>query len=601
AILADHEVFAKMDNTEALLSTLGGDGVIKDLITTLGSNSSMKRLIPEVTNLGVRAIGQTLNIPQDVETVYGAFMDDVAGALNEISSLEGEAQVNALSQKLSTAFDEAGVPIDKEILDFYSTSMVHDLIENNPNDEVTSADVQAFFLLYAERVVENTAELANKKDSTEALSTTRPLNDADLFAGTVYADMTKEQLEKCAAAVLANICTELSNLDAQDEGFSEQAKTIVADAFTELLGEEHTALEAVKKVDITKPVSGEAIKNASSLQSSEKMKETTKVVTMEDLLVDSKAAAEKITSETVESEANAIAAIFNTAGDLVGSLSSNEGSGEMDIANVANSVGTILDSLNQTGSFGEEKTANLFTAVLQSETVRDAAGLDMTTATQMADKATEGGGSYAQTMGTVAGSVNVMENLTKDGEITEEELVDLIQNLTPQTAGMIEVYVTEVRLLEFGMPEEYAGTTAGLISSLFSYMAREDLKDYNAEAKALNQILQIALATDDSEKDKLFSSAEGANDGALPTAKETVEILLGSQAIDYSLVNVLTDGEKVTKFDPYGLGKDLPEDTQEYVECQNAVYEHRENHPEVDDLVYEALAALFGVKLDAAN
>jgi len=608
ATLAQHGVFANMNNTEELLTTLGGEGVVKSLVTTLGTNNSMKRLIPEVTNLGVRAIGQTLNIPQDVDAVYGAFMDDVAGALNEVSDLSEAERVAALSERLNTAFDEAGVAIDDELIDFYSTSMVHDMIENNPNEEVTSADVQAFFLLYAERVVENTDTVSASKNNTEALGATYPLEETDPFAGTVYGDMTPEERANSAAAVLANICTELSKLDAEDESFAEQAKTIVTDAFTGLLGEEHAALETVKNVEVTKPVSTESIQNTANMQSSEKMKETTTVITVEDLLVNSKEAAEKINAETVEAEANAIAAIFNTASDLVGSMTGGnqggEGEGESgmgDISQIATSVGTILDSLNQTGSFGEEKTANLFTAVLQSSTVRDAAGLDMETATQMANKATEGGGSYAETMGTVAGSVNIMESLTKDGEITEEELVELIETLTPQTAGMIEVYVTDVRLQEFGMPVEYAGTTANLISSLFSYMAKEDLKDYNAEAKALNQILQIALAAEDSESDRLFSSAPGANDGVLPTAKETVEILLGSQAIDYSLIHVLTDGEKVTTFDPYGLGEDLPQDSAEYLECQNAVLEYRDEHPETDDLLYEALAALLGVQISFEN
>ena len=77
--------------------------------------------------------------------------------------------------------------------------------------------------------------------------------------------------------------------------------------------------------------------------------------------------------------------------------------------------------------------------------------------------------------------------------------------------------------------------------------------------------------------------------------------MLGSQAIDYSLIHVLTDGEKVTTFDPYGLGEDLPQDSAEYLECQNAVLEYRDEHPETDDLLYEALAALLGVQISFEN
>lgn len=607
SIMADSGMFANMSNTNGLLNSLGSDGVVNSIVVALGQNPSMKRLIPEITNLGIRAMGQALNIPQNVDAVHQNFMGTVAGDLNSISSLPEDQQISQLSAKLDKALDNAGVSIDDELLDFYATSMVHDLITNNPNGAVTENDVQAFFLLYANSVAEATVALSNQTQYIP-LASTRPLGDeTNPYAGSIYENMTKEELSKCAATVLANVCVQLSTMDAEAETFAQDAMAVVETAFVEILGEENVAMETIRNAEVTKAVTTKVIENTASLQSATEMEKTTTVVTMNDLLVDTKEAADKINEETLQNEADSVASIFNAASGLLDSIGNTgdgegeEGSSNLNIADLANSVGTILDSLNQTASFGEEKTANLFTAVLQSETVRESVNLDMETATQMADKATSGGGNYSQTMNTVAGTVNVMESLTSDGNITEEELVDLIRNLTPQTAGMIEVFVTPARLIEFGAPEEHSEVTSKLITSLFSYMAREDLKDYDAEAKALNQVLNIALAAQDSEDNKLFSSAEGVDDGVLPTARETVNILLGSQAIDYALVEALTDGENVTNFDPYGLGESIPEDSVEYQEFEAAVRQHHAEHPETNVLVYEALMAMFGMEISFAE
>ena len=594
AVLAQNGVFANLSDTDALLTTLGGEGVVSSLITTLGENQTMKRLIPEVMNLGVRAIGQILNVPADTEAVYDQFMDEVTGTLNEIRALPEQERITALSSELTTAFDTAGVDIDPQVLDFYATAMIHDLVDNNPGGEVTAADVQAFFVLYAESTLSNSSSVAAKPQFDMLSSTDKAKTDP--LAGSVYESMTEEQRKNSAAAAVAQLCVELTKLDAEATDISEQAKAIVDQVFTELLGSDHAALEYLAQVEITAPVSASAVDNAASMKSTEDMKKTSTVVTLESMLIDTKEAALKINSETLATDAAAISAIFEAATSLTDALA---GSGEeLDVAALASSVGTILDSLSQTETFGKDKTAGLFTAVLQSETVRDAANLDMKTATELANKATEGEPNYTQTMTTIAGSVNIMETLSKDGNISEDELVDLIRNLNSQTAGMIEVYVTPARLVENKIPEKYSVFTSDMIKSLFGYIADSDKQNSEAEAKALNQIVNIALAAKKSDDKKLFSSAPGAEDGKLPTATETVNTLLDSKAVRHALVDVMTENGEVTVFDPYGFGEKIHEESPDYTACVDAIYAYRQAHPEVDDAVFEALAALMGIKID---
>ena len=590
AVLAQNGVFANLSDTEALMNTLGGEGVVSTLITTLGSNESMKRLVPEIMNLGVRAIGQVLSIPADVEAVYGSFLSSVADTLNDVRDLPEQERIETLSDELESAFDDAGIDIDTQVLDYYSTAILHDLVDNNAN-QVTSEDVQAFFALYAEGTRDASSSLSGKP-CFDLLSNTE--SDTDIFAGTVYEGMTEQQRKSCAAAAVANLCVSLTELDG--ENTAEQAKALATEAFTDLLGADHAALEIVANVEITAPLSASTLESTCSMQSIEEMEKVSSVITLETLLVDAKQAAEGINPETIGLDAEAISSIFSAATELLDTL--NQEDGQLDLSALASGIGTILDSLTQTETFGKDKAAALFTSVLQSETVRDKANLDMKTATELASKANEGDANYSQTMSTIAGSVSVMEKLSENDTIPEDELVDLIQNLNPQTAGMIEVYVTAKRLVGHGVPEQHSEISAKLIRSMFSYMGNEDLKDYNAEAKALNQVLQLGLAAKKSDDKALFSSAPGAGDGKLPTAAETVNILLGSDAVCHALVQNLTNGQQVTEFDPYGFGEKVAEGSQSYRDFVTAVDNYRAAHPEIDDLVYEALGALLGIEID---
>ena len=579
SILVDNRVMANLENTEDMLATLGGEGVVESMITALGENQSMKRLIPEVTNLGIRAIGQILNIPQDVDAVYGDFMGDVADSLNEISHMPKDQQVSALTDRLTTAFDDAGVAIDREILDFYSASMISDLVEKK-DGEVTAEDVKAFFLIYAENASAETPSVSSGRPAMETLGSV-----SDPYAGTVYEGMTAEERRQSATAILAQLCGTLSTLNPSDADYTERAQTAVLAAFTRILGEDHEALAALKETELKNGVSPETIQNTTALRSPEELEGVTTVVTMDQLLVDTKAAADALDAAGVQKEAEAIAAIFGSA--------SSFGDGSLDLTSLAATLGSVLDSMSATDSFGKEKTANLFTAVLQSELVRESTGLTMEMATQMGQKAGEGDTNYTQTMTAVAGTVGLAEKLGNGEDIPEEDLVELIRNITPQTAGMLEIYMNEERAKDMGMPEENAGTFSELMIAIFSYMGREDLEDYDAEAKGLNLVLNMVIAAEESDDDELFS-AEGSDNGVLPHQDEFVDTIMGSESVCYALVEVLTDGSKVTTMD--GLGMDKLNE-QDKASLETAIRSHMSAHPEKDALAYKALGSLFGITI----
>jgi len=590
AVMAENGVFANFSNTEALLETMSSNGIVASLVEKLGANASMKALIPELTDLGMRAIATTLGIPADVTEVYGDIMTDIADALNEASDLTGEEQINVITAELVTAFDEAGIPIDKEIIDGYSVSMIQDLLKEADGKELTADDVQAFFAIYAEQVaVEMPAS-----DISQGLAAggSLALADGDPYVGTVYEGKTEADLKKCGAAVLAKATVQLAALG---EDSAEQAKEILTASYSELLANDADAFVRISSIEIKNGVSATSLEASSGLKSSETI--VTYKVTMVDLLSASEGVAENITPETVKKEAAAIESIFSAAGNLLDQVS---GGTQLDLTTVAGSLGTILDSLQETESVGSDKTAKLFTAVLQSETVRKTANLDMQTATQMAQKATEGEVKYTETMNAVSSGVDLFTKLGQDGEeLTEEQLIELIRNINPATAGMIEVYVTAERITGYGVPAQYANVSAGLISEIFSYMANTEMSEteYQKEAKALNQILNVAISA------KSHASGKVLFGEILPSATETVDTFMASNAVTHALREELLDQNGDVKegmFDVFGLSDKIPVTSPEYNELVGALNAYMGSHQDQNTkLTVKALSALFGIAIAA--
>lgn len=584
SLLAEKGVFSSLTNTNDtsdLLSSLGESGVVKELVTMLGNNEkgSMKRLITEINMLGMRAIAQALELPENKAEVREQFLADVADTLNALKDENGEVQVEELSEELRTVFDEAGLQIDTQILDCYSASLIEDLVNGNDRD-VTSADVEAFFTNVAVNVA-MAQTVAAAKDSTVAvaLRTLRP----DLFRGTVYERMDEEQLSNSGAAALARVCYLLSGMTTEE--LTAHATEIILDAYRNVVSDT-TALESIV---VTAQLKENSLTITTSIASADSI--MTVRVTLEDLMVDTKEAAGKINSSNLAAEADAVESLFDAASTLV-SVTSGE---NMSLSDVASSVGNVLNSLSAAASFGSEKTANVFTAVLQSETVRKNADMDLATATQLAQKGTSGENvDYEKTMNSVAAGMDVMTSFGADGEeIDEAKLTELIENINPQTAAMLGVYITADRMIGYGIPAEKAPISASLLADTFTHMAMDNEKDFQKDAKAVNQLLKIAQAAKETapESSKLFGEA-------VPPAYECVDAIMSSPSVIASFKANLTDGEQVTVTDPFGLGSYLDSDSAkgtDILEFETAMNAYLVANPNADLLGARAVCAIFGI------
>ena len=610
AIIIRGEVLSNIKDPQQLVATLSKEGLVNSLITELGENDSMKPLITEVTNIGVRAIATSLGIKEDAETAYNEMLDTIAGELNSIKDLDSAEQVAVLTETLNGAFEDAGMVVDKQVLDYYSGSMIDSLLEASNGEDIDADDIKAFFAVYAWSSAEYSEIIegnTSSKDSTHALAGETPADAAlkALLVGTVFEGKSLDALRSSGPAVLARVTVKLSKIDVNaSTTVAEQAKLIVAEEYSAMGNE---ALKSIiMDVTVTKPVAAKTVTVTASMKAPETMKNSTVLVTMDMLLADSKQAATNITNENLANEAKAIESIFATASSLIEKSSSSK----LELSEVAADVGSILDSLSSTSAFGQkddngkDKAAYIFTAVLQSKEVRNAAGVDMDTATQLGDKGSSGDNvNYEQTFQNVSDTITIMSNADK-GELTEEEIERMIRNINPQSAGMIEVYVTEDRLVEqYNVPEEFAVTAAPLVSNIFGYMANELLNDqqYANEAKAINNILTLTMAARDNINDKdhrkhLFKNGEDDTTSVLSTdAYGAVSALMASNAVADSL--------RKTEFeaDPFELGDMLHknEDTDEAQDIKDAISDYyANNRTDYNKVTLTLIGMLFGFTAD---
>ena len=605
-------VLANMDNTDALMDELAGGTTVQNVILVLGQNSNMKCLIPEVTNIGIKAIANAVEVKEDEEAVYNELMETIAADLNGVKDLDDVNMVRQLSLRLTDAFDKAGIVVDKQVMHLYSVAMIQGII-NEAGEEITAAEVEGFFGEFAA--------------SADQLGTPDVADDAENA--------------NSAPAVLARMIYNLSALDAKTD--AEAIKTLLATEAEAMLGTTESDLykvivEGVKitvdeeeksvgpvmlkknldamfvdsnvdpKYDYAiqkKFYSTSTFKNTVALRSAATMREKSLLIFMEDVVID----VDNVGDFDAANEAEAIGGIFSKASTLM-----NDVSGEINIGTMATSVGSILNSLNRSASVGEERTTNLFIAIIQSPMVKEAAKMDIGTATQLGVKGTVKNPNgdpvdYEKTFKTISNTMDVLQNMssnTEGGGMSQEDLTVVLKDLNPQTAGMIESYITEDRLQEdYALDAEQSATAAPLISDVFGYMGSADMteEECEKEAEALNDVMTLVTGASDRVNNEETSAqtvfGEDPNTSVMgKSAEDTVATFMASESLKHSLDNNSKNG--TLEEDPFGLGDMMDEENEDKQQLMDAMKDHYEasedKEKDANDLTN--LGKLFGLGAD---
>ena len=602
------DVFANTSDTEALMDALAGDDstTIKKVIIVLADNSSMKCLIPEVTSIGIKAIANAVEVKEDAGEVYDELMSTIAADLNSVKDYDDVTKVQKLSPKLTAAFDKAGIVIDKQVIDLYSVAMIQGIINEKGEEEIVATDIQAFFVAF--------------NDSAENISNPTPAEG--------------DENANSAPAALARLIYGISNLNLDSknkENYQGEAlKTLLATEAQAMLGttesdlykvivegvevvvnEENNETKSVGPVTLKRNLdnmfvdekavdeyaiqrkfySTSTFESTKALTDATAMKEKSLLIFMDEIEIDVTGAAAKINDENKEKEADAINNIFSQAGGLMDDLSGEE----LNLGTMAGTVGAILNDLSYSVSVGEEKTANLFIAIIQSSMVRESAKMDIGTATQLGVKGTVKSGNapvdYSKTFTTISNTMEVLKNMdsSTEGGMEQADLSVVLKDLNPQTAGMMESYITEERLADdYQLNAEQSATAAPLISDVFGYWNEPGVAENmtpeqsEQEAAALNDVMTLVTgASDRANNGETTGQTVFGDDPDTSvmgkSADDTVKTFMASEALKHSLNKNSEDG--TLEEDPFGMSEMMEEDSQDKQDLKDAMKNYY-NDPE---------------------
>ena len=151
AIIFEHETMQCMGDKDALMNNISAEGYITELLDVTRSNERMSPLVVEVTNLGIRSMGASLNIPESDTGEYRELVDDVAESVNETASVKSvESRRKKLVKLIGENFSDAGIELSE---DEKSIIAYHLIDVFGKKKDVSSTDIEDFFKDVSDGVV----------------------------------------------------------------------------------------------------------------------------------------------------------------------------------------------------------------------------------------------------------------------------------------------------------------------------------------------------------------------------------------------------------------------------------------------------------------
>jgi len=549
-VFIKHDLLSDPENYEGMLEKFSGEGVIAELISVANSNPRTSFLADEIRQLSIRALATTIGIPQTPDERYNLLMDSIADTLNESYFMSYLERLDYVEENVADALDEYGVEVDGQASVDIAESILADL------GEVTAlegSDIREFFVIYA---------IANGNAGSSA-------------SVPGYAYLSSNNYE-----IVVNPDGTISVGDLVFENYN-YANYLSSQAY--LMGKRH--------IDIG---------DASSLYSAEAMKSS--LITFEDILANVKKYSD---CADPDAEAQKISDLLATAIDIF----KTEDGEEIDKNEVIKKVGVLLDKMSDTEVFGANVTADLLKGIFQAKEIRGELGLSIGEVNNFTDKMTQTAegedSSYTQTTQVVSSTVTVIEKLSDDTTTKEERkesTKDLLADMNPANAELMGNMTTPSMMIQYGAKEETAETVSNSVATLFSNMAdytpdtdsEEGQAKYDAEAEAVNTVLQLAMDSADSEANALFNSAEGGEGRTGSTAEEFVDLLVNSQVVGQTLVTTVYEDGNTDN--PYGV---IPTEEDQEVLNEELLKYYEANKDNGDDqlmLKLNAVAIISGME-----
>lgn len=518
-----------------IAKSLAAEGMVREILSDINENERMRPLIPVITNIGLKMVAEKLGIPENTTAAFNTLTEDISAEIVKNMALDPDARLENMEGALTSSFDKLGITgvsdTEKTIL---AVSIVNHF--NSSSVPSTPADVAAFI-----------GELTS---SIEASSGNEPVGADGEYGRVPLASTTSAATE--AGKLIADIC-EIQNdttLTPDQKGvmiatlFSQSSfnSTVSAEKLTEISGV--LATDAANRTGQIATGSLNAVKGLDP-----NSENTSFELTVDRILVDTTVFDDptKISKEESGVIIESVANVFDSASTLLSSDLSKS-----DAPKICEAFGVMLEAFDSNEQFyGKEKTETLLTAVLKSEKMKDTIGFSNEDVDAIISKKNEKDVSYTALMTSVAKTTDILDVIANGGEVTDEQISELVNSLTNEGSGeVISTVITEQRMHKMGFKD---GDTPGrvangalMLRNVFTNVSNIPAgADHDAEVAAVKILVEIAV--DAKNNKEAGKNAFGENGRLGCTPGELFDKILASGAV----CKTLTETELVGN--PFGI------------------------------------------------
>ncbi len=529
ALALEHDALNVLKGDGDKLHLFKDEELVAGIMTEMFNNDRLSGTIEGFANAGIKIIAHSLGVYDDADALYAGFIEDMQKEYSAATSAPGTKveRLNALSAAVNKTYAYYGI----ELSDGVSECIALSMLDNGgfANDD----DTKAFF------------------GATEG--------SAQIFANGAYAPEMLASSAEPRSIALAEKAIALAKGTKDDEHFAQSLGEMLgknSKYFTSLSEEDRLLIESTiaTKLFGVKEKGGEYKYEGAAFANANELYHASVRLTLDELYISISGIDDK------ESEAKSLAKVLSSAVDISDKISASDGN----IVDVIKSFGPILDSVCECKSIGEKGTSDLITIMMQSDKVQKEIGFTVIQSTNVANTINNNahnGESYSDILITVGHTVQVIKDSSENKDTTES-VKELMENLTPASAETLKQLSTPETVINYGVPEKNAEKVSGVLSDMFGQMsdAKENgmsEEQYQAEAEAVNDMLNIAMNVGKAEEGETIFGKEGVTG---ITAKEYVNRVVGSTVISNTVVNAAynANDDKVEN-DPLGMARELNE------------------------------------------
>ncbi len=300
-------------------------------------------------------------------------------------------------------------------------------------------------------------------------------------------------------------------------------------------------------------------------------------------------------------ESKKLAHAFAVICDIVDDVNADEFDTKVMLAK----MGPILDSFADTETIGKQHTTYMLEGLLQSELVHDSIGFNVIEATETAksiasNSAVKG---YTPMLISLSSVVDVVEAASDPNKNTSEAVSEMLADLTPESASVIQTMVTPAVVQKQGVPEKSAPAVSTAISDTFGNLseAKENGmsdEEYEKESHAVADMMNIMMASgNNSESNSTFG--EGSQTGK--SADEYLDTAFDSKVITKTVVETVYGEGDEPKMDPFDSDRKLSDqEKDEFLAAANRKWTEVDQ-TELQQKEMIALGSIMNVKVELVN